>query len=275
MNELGMDHIWEGDALDIASAYGDDTFRMLLTSTPYPGQRGFKLSGTGYLDWWQERLEAWIPKLKPNGVVVQNVGPFSREEGFFNLGIFDIPRMAESIGLRTVDVYVWDKLNAPPSGNQKRTDRNEWELVYVFARTADYVFNPTRQPYSAKTIGKARTGMRKPDVSGGMAGGHSVLSEIGARMGNVLRFSSSGDQGRPRVKGGSYPRALAERFIKQYSDEGDAIIDPFVGAGTSLVVASSLGRRSVGVDISAEAVDIASLWSGFPIANRRIEMESA
>lgn len=259
-----IDCIWEADALDVAPFYEDHTFRMLLTSTPYPGQRGFNFSSSGYLEWWHQRLRAWIPKLSADGVVVQNVGPFSREGGFFNTGIFNIPRIAESLGLRTVDVYVWDKLNSPPSGNQARTDRNEWELVYVFAKSADYVFNPQRQPYSAKTVGKARTGMRKPDVSGGMSGGHSRLSGLGARMGNVLRLSSSGDQGRPRVIGGSYPRGLAERFISQYSNEGDMIIDPFVGAGTSLVVASSLGRRSVGVDINPDACRIAAEWSGFP-----------
>jgi DNA modification methylase len=241
---------------------------MLITSTPYPGQRGFNISSSGYLDWWHQRLGAWVPKLHTDGVVVQNVGPFSREGGFFNTGIFDIPRVAESLSLRTVDVYVWDKLNAPPSGNQRRTDRNEWELVYVFAKSANYVFNPSRQPYSTKTIGKARTGIRKPDVSGGMAGGHSRLSELGARMGNVIRLSSSGDQRRPRVKGGSYPRGLADRFIRQYSNAGDAVIDPFVGAGTSLVVASALGRRAVGVDTSAEACRISSEWSGFPSFNR-------
>lgn len=262
-----LDRVWEADALDVASRYEDGTFRMLLTSTPYPGQRGFNFSSSGYLDWWHRRLKAWIPKLHADGVVVQNVGPFSREGGFFNLGIFEIPRIAESLGLRTVDVYVWDKLNAPPSGHQQRTDRNEWELVYVFAKNSDYVFNPVRQPYSPKTVGKARTGIRKPDVTGGMAGGHSRLSELGARMGNVLRLSSSGDQGRPRVTGGSYPRGLADRFIRQYSNEGDAIIDPFVGAGTSLVVASALGRRAVGVDTSMEACRIASEWSGFPSFN--------
>lgn len=271
MNQF--DCIWQGDALTVARRYDNEAFRMLLASTPYPGQRGFLLNTALYLEWWRRRLEAWIPKLHPDGVVVQNVGPFSREGGFFNTGIFEIPRVAESLGLRTVDVYVWDKLNAPPSGNQARTDRNEWELVYVFAKSAGYVFNPQRQPYSPKTVGKARTGIRKPDVSGGMAGGHSRLSELGARMWNVIRLSSSGDQGRPRVKGGSYPRGLAERFISQYSNEGDAVIDPFVGAGTSLVVASSLGRKSVGIDISSEAVATAAKWSGFPVRSIE-ELES-
>jgi DNA modification methylase len=100
-----------------------------------------------------------------------------------------------------------------------------------------------------------------------MSGGHSRLSDLGARVGNVLRLSSSGDQGRPRVKGGSYPRGLAERFIKQYTNPVDAIVDPFVGAGTTLVVASAIGRHSVGVDTNAEAVTTAAEWSGFPIVS--------
>ncbi len=255
--------LWHADCLDVAPKYVNGSFQMLLTSTPYVGQRGFDLTGPEYLKWWRDRLEAWVPKLDPDsGVVVQNIGPMSRVRGWFCLDVFDVPKVMEDAGLGLVDVYVWDKMNAPPSGNQARTDRGEWEFVFVGARSASYTFHPVRGPYSPKTVGKARTGMRQPDLAGSMAGGHERLHDEGARLGNVVRLSSSGDQGRPRVAGGSFPRGLVRRFMAQHTNEGDAVVDPCVGSGTTLVVAAEMGRVGVGIDLDPDAISVASEWTG-------------
>ena len=90
--------------------------------------------------------------------------------------------------------------------------------------------------------------------------GHARLHPEGARQGNVLRLSSSGDQGRPRVAGGSFPRQLASRFIRQHSRPGDAVVDIFCGAGTTLAEAVRLGRTAVGVDNDPVAVETAVGW---------------
>ena len=52
------------------------------------------------------------------------------------------------------------------------------------------------------------------------------------------------------------PLALLERIIKASSNEGDIVFDPFCGCGTSLVAAETLGRRWVGADDDANAVDV-------------------
>lgn len=52
------------------------------------------------------------------------------------------------------------------------------------------------------------------------------------------------------------PESLLERIIRASSNEGDIILDPFCGCGTSLVVAQKLGRRWVGVDISPTAAKV-------------------
>lgn len=257
----------------MAAQYREGEAHLLITSPPYPGLRGFSLTGEDYLSFLEERLGAWVQVLDPvRGVLVLNIGTFPRREGFFDLSLLDVPRRIEALGVRMIDFYVWDKLNSPPSGNQRRHDRSEWESVFVFARSSGYIFNPVRKAYSAKTVGKARTGMRQADVSGGMAGGHDRLHEAGARMGNVLRLSSSGDQGRPRVKGGSFPRGLVSRFVQQYTEVGDVVVDPFVGAGTSLVVARGMGRHAIGVDTSGEAVGVAAEWSGLPVKGLSAEV---
>ena len=52
------------------------------------------------------------------------------------------------------------------------------------------------------------------------------------------------------------PRALLERIITASSNEGDLVLDPFCGCGTTIDAARRLGRRWCGIDISAFAIDL-------------------
>jgi site-specific DNA-methyltransferase (adenine-specific) len=54
------------------------------------------------------------------------------------------------------------------------------------------------------------------------------------------------------------PEALLERMVRASSRDGDLVLDPFCGCGTTLAVADRLGRRWIGVDISPVAVDLAA-----------------
>jgi len=52
------------------------------------------------------------------------------------------------------------------------------------------------------------------------------------------------------------PLLLLERIIKIGSKEGDVVLDPFCGSGTTLVAALSLKRQAIGIDISDDALEI-------------------
>ncbi len=62
------------------------------------------------------------------------------------------------------------------------------------------------------------------------------------------------------------PLALLDRIVKVSSNEGDIVLDPFCGCGTTLVAAQKLNRHWVGIDITPEAVDVTSrrLRDSFP-----------
>jgi site-specific DNA-methyltransferase (adenine-specific) len=53
------------------------------------------------------------------------------------------------------------------------------------------------------------------------------------------------------------PEALLERVVRASSNQGDVVLDPFCGSGTTLAVAAKLGRRWIGIDASPVAVELA------------------
>jgi DNA modification methylase len=53
----------------------------------------------------------------------------------------------------------------------------------------------------------------------------------------------------------AFPPALPQWFIQLFTDKGDVVLDPFAGSGTTLQAAIELGRKAIGIDISAEFVE--------------------
>jgi DNA modification methylase len=53
-----------------------------------------------------------------------------------------------------------------------------------------------------------------------------------------------------------FPEALPEALIKLYTYEGETVLDPFLGSGTTIKVASNLHRNSIGYEINKAYLDI-------------------
>jgi site-specific DNA-methyltransferase (adenine-specific) len=80
-----------------------------------------------------------------------------------------------------------------------------------------------------------------------------------------LGSTSSESTGYPTQK----PEALLERIIKASSNEGDLVLDPFCGCGTTVIVASKLGRRWVGIDIDTSEREKGELPTAFGVIKNR------
>ena len=66
---------------------------------------------------------------------------------------------------------------------------------------------------------------------------------------NVLNLATEcGSKGHPAA----FPKAIPDWFIRLFTDEGDIVLDPFAGSGTTLVAAVDLNRNAIGIDTERE-----------------------
>lgn len=250
-----------GDALELIPTLEDESVALVVTSPPYPGQYGNTMTVGAWLDWTERWLTMIGYALTPTGVVVLNVAFKKKESGFFDNRIFDLTHAARH-GLNLLDTYIYAKPNPPPNGALTYCDPPGWEFVFVLtnaARPQDVTFNPVRAPYSPKSTRK--NGKLYSNMSAQSTDPHPG----GARQTTLMLMSKSADQNRPSAKGISFPRALPERFIRQYTNPGDLVLDPFCGVGTTGRAALELGRHFVGFEIDPDEADRARAWLLEPV----------
>jgi DNA modification methylase len=77
---------------------------------------------------------------------------------------------------------------------------------------------------------------------------------------------------------GNFAPQIARNIIEMYSEKGDTILDPMVGAGTTLIEARLLARNALGMDINPEAVELAKVALRFkhhPPSEQRVQVGDA
>lgn len=134
-------------------------------------------------------------------------------------------------------------------------------LRYVRCATAKSRFNQLYEPLAPSTL--ATWGKRRQravlDAEGRRVRSSSTQDlSPGVPLGDVWEIGivapvAKERTGYPTQK----PEALLERVVGACSDPGDAILDPYCGSGTSVVVAAKMGRTAVGIDLNGEGLDIA------------------
>ena len=142
-----------------------------------------------------------------------------------------VAERASRIGYHVKSMITWAKQSSLPEPQNSRVSRG---LEYVIHLA------PTRAPKFDKTSYR-----RLQSALGGRSLAHESdkLSDVW-----VLPTSSGGGHG------AQFPTALPGRCIALSTDPGDLVLDPFVGSGNAGVAARALGRRFLGIDVSAEYI---------------------
>ncbi len=148
--------------------------------------------------------------------------------------------------------------------NSKKGLMNQHQTIFFYSKSADFKFNPLFVDYSPTTNvdqivqKRTRDGRQKAVYKRDQAGQAELTSKKeGVPAGDVWEIPFLNPKARERV---NYPTQkpilLLERIIKLVTDEGDLVVDPFSGSGTTLVAAHMLKRKFLGFDQNAEAVQL-------------------
>ncbi len=157
---------------------------------------------------------------------------------------------------------VWHYYNG--SSNSKKNYASKHDIIFFYADKKQNTFDDisAREPY-VENSNWVKNWVKNPKSYGGKYRGNPN----GKRMHDVWRIPSINNMAKERT---GYPTqkplALYERIIKASSNEGDLILDPFCGCGTTLEAAHKLGRSWIGIDLNIIALD--------PIRQRMAERHS-
>ncbi len=205
-------------------------FDLILTDPPY--NIGWEYSDKvndkkeDYFEWCKDWLERCITSLRPNGILCLINYPEN------NNIIYSILKDK----LNFVQELIW---HYPTNiGHSKKKYTRTYRTILVFSKSKDYTFNPTKQPYKNPEDKRIKELIK----NGSKGTNHYDIFEF-----NLCKNVS---KDKKNLGINQLPRELVEMLIKTYTNEGDQILDPFVGNDTVINIAEELNRESVGIDIN-------------------------
>ncbi len=263
MREVKAD-ILQGDCLDVLKAFDDDTFDLIVTSPPYADSRSKTYGGIkpdDYVSWFMPRAQEFLRVLKPTGSFILNIKE-KVVEGERHPYVLELILAMRRQGWLWTEEYLWHKKNCYP-GKWPNRFRDAWERCLHFNKTKKFkMFQDTvRVPMGdwattrLKSLGKNDVVRYDSQVGSGF--GKNIANWLDRDLAyptNVLHLATETGN---KSHSASFPKALPEWFIKLFTAEGDWVLDPFAGSGTTCEVAQAMFRNSVGIEILPDYVKLA------------------
>ena len=238
--------IYCGDAESVLKTFPDECIDLVVTSPPYDNLR--KYNGVGDT-WNHEKFEKiadeLIRTLKPGGVIVWNVGD-KTENGSETGTSFRQALYFMDNGLNLNDTMIWKKLNPMPQVRQPRYSQ-VFEYMFVFSKGAPKTFNPIM--VDCKCAGQNYDSTCKN--MGGENGRTEKHFKINSQKvdSNIWKFAVAQNRtSHPAI----FPYELPYRHIISWTNEGDIVLDPFIGSGTTALAAINTGRKYIGIELNEE-----------------------
>jgi site-specific DNA-methyltransferase (adenine-specific) len=143
------------------------------------------------------------------------------------------------------------------AGYPKKDFGRRHDIILRYSKTDNYTFNldQLREEYAEATKGRFRHYIG--NIREGKNYGIQKLHPLGKQPDDWWQIQPIAPSAKERLGYPTQkPEALLERIIKASSNEGDLVLDPFCGCGTTVIVASKLGRRFIGIDIHPTAFEV-------------------
>lgn len=242
--------IYCGDSSEILKTLDSNTIDLVVTSPPYDTLRKYNGAGDS---WNHEKFKSIANELyrvmKDGGVLVWNV--FDKTEKGSKTGTSLRQCLYfQEIGFNINDYMIWCKTNPMPQVKQPRYTQC-FEFMFILSKGMPRVFNPIMR--ACKCGGQVYDSTCKN--IGGESGRTHKTFNVNKEMVdyNIWNIAVAQNKtGHPAV----FPYDLAYRHILSWSNEGDVVLDPFMGSGTTALACINTNRDYIGIEMNEEYCDI-------------------
>jgi len=245
--------LYHGDNVQtMREAIPDQSIDLVVTSPPYDNLRTY-----GGHTWDFEGLAAELWRtIKPGGVVVWIVAD-ATVDGSETGTSFRQALHFKDIGFRLHDtmIYLKDAVSFPEINRYQPVI----EYMFIFSQGAPAVATLIQDKPNKHAGAKVHGTGRQADgstirCSAESRGVSRDIKPFGVRT-NIWRIPVYGTPGNQHPA--TFPESLARDHILSWSNEGDTVLDPFSGSGTTLKMARLMGRNGIGIEIHQDYCDIA------------------
>jgi site-specific DNA-methyltransferase (adenine-specific) len=261
--------IIQGDSRTELRQLPDNYVDLIVTSPPYADSRKHTYGGINpdkYVEWFSPISEQLLRVVKPTGSFVLNIKE-RVVDGERHTYVIDLIKHIKSQGWFWTEEYIWHKKNSYP-GKWPNRFRDSWERCLHFTKSKHFhmyqesVMVPMGSWKNARLRNLSATDKKRDESKVASGFGKKIENWVGRELAypsNVLHMSTECSN---KSHSAAYPDSLPEWFIKLFTKPGDIVLDPFLGSGTSAIVAARLGRRFIGIEINAEYCEMARATLG-------------
>ena len=255
--------IYLGDCTQLLKTLPHDSVDLIFTSPPYADQRKQTYGGfhpDDYVEWFLPISMQLLRVLKPTGTFVLNIKE-KVVNGERSTYVMELILEMRKQGWLWTEEFIWHKKNCYP-GKWPNRFRDSWERLLQFNKSKHFymdqqaVMVPMGDWSKARLKNLSETDKTRDESKVGSGFGKNISNWLDRELAyptNVLHLATECNN---KKHSAAFPEGLPEWFIKLFTKEGDTVLDPFMGSGTTNAVAQRMRRNSIGIEIVQEYYDM-------------------
>ncbi|OAT35375.1 DNA methylase [Hafnia paralvei ATCC 29927] len=264
------------DCLIALKRLSSDSIDLIVTSPPYADQRKNTYGGISadkYVEWFTPIANELLRVTKSSGSFVLNIKERAIN-GERHTYVIELILMMRKLGWLWTEEYIWHKKNSYP-GKWPNRFRDSWERCIHFTKSKKFnmyqeeVMVPMGDWKNSRLKNISDTDKKRDESKVGSGFGKKIENWVTRDLAyptNVLHMATECGN---RSHSAAFPESLPEWFIKLFTTEGDTVLDPFSGSGTTLKVAKAMKRNAVGIEILDEYCEITANRVGLQKINAK------